>query len=374
MDRYPVQTFVLEQNEAVLDDAIRRELARGGQVYYLHNRVESIAQCASALMKRHPGAEVAIAHGKMNEEELGDVMQRMADGEVQILVCTTIIETGIDIPNVNTLIIEDADRLGLAQLHQIRGRVGRSSRHAFAYLTFRKGRVLTEVAEKRLEAIREYAEFGSGFKIAMRDLEIRGAGNLLGAEQSGHIVSVGYDMYLKLLEEAVLEEQGNPEPKAPECTADFDVTANIDKAYVENGEQRMDLYRRMAAIRSREDADELLDEIVDRYGDPPKGVLNLIDVALLRSEAAKLGITDLSQKGPDVLFTFVALDFAAVSALCEKPNWKARLFIQPKSRTPLLRLRLRNGENSLRAAGSLVADLAAARAATDAASHQILPE
>ena len=374
MDRYPVQTFVLEQNEAVLDDAIRRELARGGQVYYLHNRVESIAHCASSLMKRHPGAEVAIAHGKMNEEELGDVMQRMADGEVQILVCTTIIETGIDIPNVNTLIIEDADRLGLAQLHQIRGRVGRSSRHAFAYLTFRKGKVLTEVAEKRLEAIREYAEFGSGFKIAMRDLEIRGAGNLLGAEQSGHIVSVGYDMYLKLLEEAVLEEQGNPEPKAPECTADFDVTANIDKAYVENGEQRMDLYRRMAAIRSREDADELLDEIVDRYGDPPKGVLNLIDVALLRSEAAKLGITDISQKGPDVLFTFVALDFAAVSALCEKQSWKARLFIQPKSRTPLLRLRLRNGENSLRAAGSLVADLAAARTGTDAASSQILPE
>ena len=266
MDRYPVQTFVLEQNEAVLDDAIRRELARGGQVYYLHNRVESIARCASALKNRHPGAEIAVAHGKMNEDELGDVMQRMSDGEVQILVCTTIIETGIDIPNVNTLIIEDADRLGLAQLHQIRGRVGRSSRHAFAYLTFRRGKVLTDVAEKRLEAIREYAEFGSGFKIAMRDLEIRGAGNLLGAEQSGHIVSVGYDMYLKLLEEAVLEEQGGKEARPPECTADFDVTANIDKAYVEKGEQRMDLYRRMAAIRSREDADDLLDEIVDRYG------------------------------------------------------------------------------------------------------------
>ena len=215
MDRYPVQTFVLEQNEAVLDDAIRRELARGGQVYYLHNRVESIARCASALKNRHPGAEVAVAHGKMNEDELGDVMQRMADGEIQILVCTTIIETGIDIPNVNTLIIEDADRLGLAQLHQIRGRVGRSSRHAFAYLTFRRGKVLSEVAEKRLEAIREYAEFGSGFKIAMRDLEIRGAGNLLGAEQSGHIVSVGYDMYLKLLEEAVLEEQGAPKRRPP---------------------------------------------------------------------------------------------------------------------------------------------------------------
>ena len=357
MDRYPVQTFVLEQNEAVLDDAIRRELARGGQVYYLHNRVESIARCASALKNRHPGAEIAVAHGKMNEDELGDVMQRMSDGEVQILVCTTIIETGIDIPNVNTLIIEDADRLGLAQLHQIRGRVGRSSRHAFAYLTFRRGKVLTDVAEKRLEAIREYAEFGSGFKIAMRDLEIRGAGNLLGAEQSGHIVSVGYDMYLKLLEEAVLEEQGGKEARPPECTADFDVTANIDKAYVEKGEQRMDLYRRMAAIRSREDADDLLDEIVDRYGDPPKGVLNLIDVALLRAEAAQLGVTDLTQKGQDLFVTFVRLDFQAISAVCADPLYAKRLFIQPKSRTPMLRLRLRPGENSLKQAADLIRDL-----------------
>ncbi len=357
LDRYPVQTFVLEQNEVVLDDAIRRELARGGQVYYLHNRVESIARCASALKNRHPGAEIAVAHGKMNEDELGDVMQRMSDGEVQILVCTTIIETGIDIPNVNTLIIEDADRLGLAQLHQIRGRVGRSSRHAFAYLTFRRGKVLTDVAEKRLEAIREYAEFGSGFKIAMRDLEIRGAGNLLGAEQSGHIVSVGYDMYLKLLEEAVLEEQGGKEARPPECTADFDVTANIDKAYVEKGEQRMDLYRRMAAIRSREDADDLLDEIVDRYGDPPKGVLNLIDVALLRAEAAQLGVTDLTQKGQDLFVTFVRLDFQAISAVCADPLYAKRLFIQPKSRTPMLRLRLRPGENSLKQASDLIRSL-----------------
>ena len=354
MDRYPVQTFVLEHNEAVLDDAIRRELARGGQVYYLHNRVESISQCAARLAARHPGAELAVAHGKMNEDQLGDVMQRMADGEVQILVCTTIIETGIDIPNVNTLIIEDADRLGLAQLHQIRGRVGRSSRHAFAYLSFRRGKVLSEVAEKRLDAIREYAEFGSGFKIAMRDLEIRGAGNLLGAEQSGHIVSVGYDMYLKLLEEAVLEEQGDREPRAVECTADFDITANIDKSYVDNGEQRMDLYRRMAAIRSQGDADELLDEIVDRYGDPPRGVLNMIDVALLRARAAKLAVVDISQKGQDVFFTLLALDVEKLSALCAAPGLAGRLFLQPKSKQPTLRLRLLRGENSLKAASALV--------------------
>ena len=279
-DRYPVQTFVLEHQDGILDEAMRRELARGGQVYYLHNRVESIDQCAAKIKQRIPEAEVAVAHGKMNEEQLGDVMQSMSNGEIQILVCTTIIETGIDIPNVNTLIIEDADRLGLAQLHQIRGRVGRSSRHAYAYLTFRKGKVLSEIAEKRLDTIREYAEFGSGFKIAMRDLEIRGAGSLLGAEQSGHMLSVGYDMYLKLLEDAVLEERGEKSLEEPECTADLSVTANIDKNYVSSGEQRMDLYRRMAAVRTQEDADDLLDEIVDRYGDPPKGVMNLLAIAL----------------------------------------------------------------------------------------------
>ncbi len=359
LDRYPVETFVLEHNETVLDDAIRRELARGGQVYYLHNRVESIARCAARLAERHPEAEVAVAHGKLHEEALGDVMQRMADGEVQILVCTTIIETGIDIPNVNTLIIENADQLGLAQLHQIRGRVGRSSRHAFAYLTFRRGKALSEIAEKRLEAIREYAEFGSGFKIAMRDLEIRGAGNLLGAEQSGHIVSVGYDMYLKLLEEAVLEEQGEQTPRTVECTADLDITANIDKSYVENGEQRMDLYRRMAAVRSQSDADELLDEIVDRYGDPPKGVLNLLDVALLRARAARLTITDISQTGQDLCFTLLSLDIERLSALCAAPELAGRLFLQPKSRQPVLRLRLKQGENSLRAACLLTDTLTA---------------
>ncbi len=228
-DRYPVQTFVLEHSDRILDEAIRRELARGGQVYYLHNRVESIDECAAKLKERLGDVSVAVAHGKMNQEQLSDVMQAMSDGQIQILVCTTIIETGIDIPNVNTLIIEDADKLGLAQLHQLRGRVGRSSRHAYAYLTFRRGKVLSEIAEKRLEAIREYAEFGSGFKIAMRDLEIRGAGDLLGSEQSGHMLSVGYDMYLKLLEDAVLEERGEEALKEPECTADLDVTANISK-------------------------------------------------------------------------------------------------------------------------------------------------
>ncbi len=358
-DRYPVQTFVLEYAEPVLNDAMRREIERGGQVYYLHNRVETITRCAARIKAALPDVEIGIAHGKMSEEELSDVMQRMSDGEIKILVCTTIIETGIDIPNVNTLIIEDADKLGLAQLHQIRGRVGRSSRHAFAYLTFRRGKVLTEVAEKRLNAIRDFAEFGSGFKIAMRDLEIRGAGNLLGAAQSGHMLSVGYDMYLKLLEEAVLEERGEKPVQEVQCTADLDVTANLDKNFVASGEQRMDLYRRMAAIRSQTDADELLDEIVDRYGDPPKGAMNLIAIALLRARAAALGICDISQSGKTIRFTLTKFDFAAVSALCNVPMFQKRIFLSPKGDKPILTLNLKAGENPLHAAENLVKEFSA---------------
>ena len=346
-DRYPVQTFVTEYNTAIIDDAIRREVERGGQVYYLHNRTETIDQCAGAIRRRIPGITVGVAHGQMGEDALGDVMQAMAEGEIQVLVCTTIIETGLDIPNANTLIIENADRFGLSQLHQLRGRVGRSTRHAYAYFTFRPDNSLTEVAEKRLSAIRDFAEFGSGFKIAMRDLEIRGAGNLLGAEQSGHMMSVGYDMYLKLLDEAVLEERGEA-PKAPDCTADLNVTANVDKDYVSRGEERMDLYRRMAAIRSQEDADDLLDEIVDRYGEPPKGVLNLIDIALLRAKARKVGIKDIRQKGSDVLFVLVNLNFEAVGALCNDPDYKARVVFLANAKEPTLRLKLASGVDSLK--------------------------
>ncbi len=346
-DRYPVQTFVMEHNNAVIDDAIRREVERGGQVYYLHNRTETIDQCASALVRRIPGLRVAVAHGQMGEEALGDVMQAMTEGEIQVLVCTTIIETGLDIPNANTLIIENADRFGLSQLHQLRGRVGRSTRHAYAYFTYRPDKNLTEIAEKRLSAIRDFAEFGSGFKIAMRDLEIRGAGNLLGSEQSGHMMSVGYDMYLKLLDEAVLEEKGEA-PKAPDCTADLNVTANVDKTYVARGEERMDLYRRMAAIRAQEDADDLLDEIVDRYGEPPRGVLNLIDIALLRAKAREVGIKDIRQKAGDVLFTLANLNFDAVGALCNDPDYKLRVTFLPNAKEPMLRLKLVKNVDSLK--------------------------
>ena len=346
-DRYPVQTFVMEHNNAVIDDAIRREVERGGQVYYLHNRTETIDQCASALGRRIPGLKVAVAHGQMGEEALGDVMQAMTEGEIQVLVCTTIIETGLDIPNANTLIIENADRFGLSQLHQLRGRVGRSTRHAYAYFTYRPDKNLTEIAEKRLSAIRDFAEFGSGFKIAMRDLEIRGAGNLLGAEQSGHMMSVGYDMYLKLLDEAVLEEQGQA-PKAPDCTADLNVTANVDKNYVSRGEERMDLYRRMAAVRTQEDADDLLDEIVDRYGEPPKGVLNLIDIALLRAKAREAGIKDIRQRSGDVFFTLANLHFEAVGSLCADPDYKTRVTFLPNAKEPTLRLKLATGVDALK--------------------------
>ena len=356
-DRYPVQTFVMEYNTAVIDDAIRRETERGGQVFYLHNRTETIEQCASALRKRIPGITVGIAHGQMTEDALADVMGATAEGEIQVLVCTTIIETGLDIPNANTLIIENADRFGLSQLHQLRGRVGRSTRRAYAYFTYRPDKNLTEVAEKRLSAIRDFAEFGSGFKIAMRDLEIRGAGNLLGAEQSGHMMSVGYDMYLKLLDEAVLEEKGEA-PQAPECTADLNITANVDKAYVARGEERMDLYRRMAAIRSQEDADDLLDEIVDRYGEPPRGVLNLIDVALLRAKARAAGIKDIKQRGSEVQFVLADLDFQAVSALCGDKDYSARVTFLPNAKEPSLRLKLVPGPDSLKQSSLFVARFA----------------
>ena len=346
-DRYPVQTFVMEHNNAIVDDAIRREIERGGQVYYLHNRVETIDRCASALQKRIPGLSVAVAHGQMGEDALSDVMHAMAEGEIQVLVCTTIIETGLDIPNVNTLIIENADRFGLSQLHQLRGRVGRSTRHAYAYFTYRPDKNLTEVAEKRLSAIRDFAEFGSGFKIAMRDLEIRGAGNLLGAEQSGHMMSVGYDMYLKLLDEAVLEEKGE-KPKEPDCTADLNVTANVSQDYVARGEERMDLYRRMAAIRSQEDADDLLDEIIDRYGDPPKGVLNLIDIALLRAEAQKLHICDIRQKASEVLITMTELNFDGIGRICNDKDYAKRIQLAATAKQPTLRLKLAGGVDSLR--------------------------
>jgi len=354
-DRQPVQTYVLEHDWSIICDAIRREVARGGQVYYLHNRVETIERTAARLSAMLDGITIDVAHGKMDEEQLGDVMERVVSGEIQVLVCTTIIETGIDIPNVNTLIIEDADRLGLAQLHQLRGRVGRSPRRAYAYLTFRPGKALSEQAEKRLAAIREFAEFNSGFKIAMRDLEIRGAGNLLGAEQSGHMMNVGYDMYLKLLEEAVHEEKGEKKPVQAECSADLLVSANIPEKYVPSAEQRMDLYRRIARVRTEEEADEMIAELIDRFGDPPSETLALVNIALLRGRAAEAGIREIAQKDGWLRFKLSEFDMAAVSALYAMPEYKGRVRVEAGTE-PNIALKIRGGRNILDEAAKFVKD------------------
>ena len=258
MNRQPVQTYVLEHDNAVIYEAIRREMRRGGQVFYLHNNVETISSCAARIQEAIPDAKIAVGHGKMKENELSEVWRQMLEQEVDILVCTTIIETGVDLPNANTLIIENADCMGLSQLHQLRGRVGRSARRAYAYFTFRRSKVLTEIQQKRLAAIREYTEFGSGFKIAMRDLELRGAGNIMGAQQHGHMESVGYDMYLKLLGEAVSEERGEQKQSADlDCLIDISVDAHIPEYYVESLTLRLDVYRRIADIRTPADAGDV---------------------------------------------------------------------------------------------------------------------
>jgi len=340
-NRQPVQTYVMEHDWGVIAEAIRRELSRGGQVYYLRNRVEGMTRTAVRIGEMVEGAQVTVAHGQMDEQLLTRAMESMISGESQVLVCTTIIESGIDIPNVNTLIIEGADSLGLAQLHQIRGRVGRSNRSAFAYLTYRPDKALSEIATKRLSAIREFVEFNSGFKIALRDLEIRGAGNLLGREQSGHLMSVGYDMYLKLLNEAVLEEKGETPPKRVECTADLTVDANIPERYIPESAQRMDIYRRIAHIRTEEDALDIIDELLDRYGEPPKSVMSLIQVAKLRGQAAEAGITEIAQKGSHLQLSFVAETFSLdrISAVYQLPGFQNRVKILAGEK-PAIRLKL----------------------------------
>ncbi len=337
-DRHPVQTYVLEHDMGIIADAIRRELRRGGQVYYLHNDVESIERVAAGIQNLIPDARIGIGHGKMSEHELSEVWRKLIDHEIDILVCTTIIETGVDVPNANTLIIDNADRLGLSQLHQIRGRVGRSSRRAYAYLTFTRNKILSEVAQKRLSAIREFTEFGSGFKIAMRDLEIRGAGNILGGEQHGHMESVGYDMYLKLLGEAIRREKGEDVPAGDaECLVDMQVQAHIPESYISNLNQRLDIYRRIADIRSFEDSSDVIDELIDRYGDPPASVKGLLDVALLRNLASALGISEVKQQGEKLLLYKDNLRTDQISTLVS--SLKSRVMISAGSR-PYISVRL----------------------------------
>ena len=289
--RRPVQTYVLEHDDGIIYDAIRRELARGGQVLYLYNKIESIDLVAARLSHDMPDARIATAHGRMDKDELEDIWRLLVNGDIDILISTTIIETGIDLPTANTLIIENADRFGLSQLHQIRGRVGRSERQAYAYFTYRPGKALSEVAEKRLSAIKEYAEFGAGFKIALCDLEIRGAGNLLGAEQHGYIDSIGYDLYVKLLNEAVLEERGETPEKKTECQVDMKISAYIPEEYISSQGGRMEMYKKISLITSPEDLSDIYDELCDRYGTPPRPVERLLDVALVRTLCESLGFS-----------------------------------------------------------------------------------
>ena len=309
-ERRPVQTYVLEHDDTVIFDALRRELSRGGQSLYLYNKVEDIFVVADRIAKELPDARVAYAHGQMEKDELEDIWQSLVHGEIDILVCTTIVETGVDLPMANTLIIENADRFGLSQLHQIRGRVGRSERQAYAYFTYRPGKALSEIAEKRLKAIKEYAEFGAGFKIALCDLEIRGAGNLLGAEQHGYIESVGYDLYVKILNEAVLEEEGKTKPQRAETQIDIKVNAHIPEHYISLSAQRMEMYKKISLILTPEDAADITDEFIDRFGDMPKATERLIDVALTKAIATEAGIEKVEWRGGNLIFVTRRPDLA----------------------------------------------------------------
>ena len=294
IDRVPIQTYVMEYNDELVREAINRELARNGQVYYVYNRVNNIADVAGHVQKLCPEARIAYAHGQMSETQLEDIMLRFINGEVNVLVSTTIIETGLDIPNANTMIIQDADRMGLSQLYQIRGRVGRSNRTAYAFLMYRRGKMLTEESEKRLKAIREFTQLGSGIRIAMRDLEIRGAGNVLGAEQHGHMEAVGYDLYCKLLNTAVKEEKGELQEQPDfDTQIDCDIDAFIPDTYIPNESQKLDVYKRISSIENEEDYSEMQDELIDRFGEIPKPCANLLRIALLRAEAHRSYATEV---------------------------------------------------------------------------------
>ncbi|MDR1539530.1 MAG: transcription-repair coupling factor [Clostridiales bacterium] len=303
-ERQPIQTYVMEYNPEFVKDAITREIARGGQVYYLHNRVHNIVEEADRVARLVPEAKVAFAHGRMSERELEKIMLEFISGDLQVLVCTTIIETGLDISNVNTIVIQDADYMGLSQLYQLRGRVGRSNRLAYAYLMYRKDKVLPEVAEKRLQTIREFTEFGSGFKIAMRDLEIRGAGNLLGSEQHGHMDLIGYDMYCKLLAEAISDLRGEPKKEEFETFIDAPINAFIPQDFISNEEQKLEIYKKVSLISNEREQSDIREEIQDRYGQIPRAVDNLLFIALLKAQAHDMGVLSIMQKGRSIVITF----------------------------------------------------------------------
>lgn len=329
VDRLPIQTFVLEHNDEIIREAINRELARGGQVYYVYNRVNGIEDIANNIAKLVPEANVSYAHGQMNERTLEKIMFEFINGEIDVLVSTTIIETGLDISNVNTMLIDDADKLGLSQLYQLRGRVGRSNRTSYAFLMYRRDKLLKEIAEKRLQAIKEFTELGSGFKIAMRDLEIRGAGNLLGAEQSGHMEAVGYDLYCKMLNESVKALKGEAtDEDSFETTIDMDVDAFIPSTYIKNEMQKLDMYKRVAGIDSTEELEDMQEELMDRFGDLPTSVNNLLNIALIKAIAHRVYVTNLVQKGSEVklvLYAKAKLKVEKIPELLSKYNNRMKL-------------------------------------------------
>ncbi len=342
-DRLPIQTYVLEEDELIIEEAIRREMRRGGQIFYLHNTVETINTVAAKLSAAIPEARITVAHGKMDKEELERIWEDMLMGKIDILVCTTIIETGVDIPNANTLIVSNAHRLGLSQLHQIRGRIGRSSRRAYAYFTYPPYRSIPEIAQKRLEAIREYAEFGAGFKIALRDMEIRGAGNLLGAEQHGHMEAIGYDLYIKLLNRAVLEEKGEVPEAEVECSVSLNFDAHLPEKYVPYPAQRMALYKKIALIASTEDLEDVTDELVDRFGEPPRAAQNLLQIALIHNLAIKCRFTAIRQEGSQIHIYPQKFDLDAWSEMSDAFG-RLRVVM---SGEPHVALRLEKGDNAL---------------------------
>ena len=356
-NRYPVETFVMEYNPHVILGAIRNELARGGQVFYLHNRVSGIYSKAEWIKSVIPEARVSVGHGKMSESELEDIMYDMVTGNTDILVCTTIIETGLDIPNANTIIIEDADRMGLSQLYQLRGRVGRSNRAAYAYFVYKPDKMLSQTAEKRLKAIREFTQFGSGFKIAMRDLEIRGAGNLIGAEQHGHMDAVGYDMYCKLLKESVDEAQGIETEEEVPVTIDLEINAFLPERYIRSTEQRIDMYKKIAAIESDNDKQEIEDELIDRYGDMPLSVRNVVEIGAIKAIAKKIGIFEISYRNNIMGIKFTPKYFDP-AYLMELDKLYPQCVKAVLSENPVIRIRIKDKSSILKSARKILELLA----------------
>ena len=353
-DRLPVQTYVLEDDDVIIHDAIRRELRRGGQVFYLHNVVETIHETAAALARAIPEARITVAHGQMDKAALERIWGDMIAGKIDILVSTTIIETGVDVPNANTLIVDNAHRLGLSQLHQIRGRVGRSPRRAYAYFTYPRGRALGDIQRKRLEAIREYAEFGAGFRIALRDLELRGAGNLLGSEQHGHLDAVGYDLYVKLLNEAVLEEKGQTVREKTECLVSLAFDACLPERYVHTAGERIALYKRISLIGSAADLDDMKDELCDRYGALPRPAENLLHIALIRAMAEQCNINSIRQQGNEISLYSPDFDTAIWTALAKEFPGQLRMML---SGSPYIRFKPKG--NTLTATETLLTRLLA---------------